>query len=191
VQQDKPKRFIFLTGPPRTGKTTILLKAAEKLKARGFKLGGMTSQEIREKGVRVGFEIRDYASGRSGWLAHIHQPSGPQIGKYHVNLSDLKTVGVTAILTALESADIVLIDEIGPMELCSETFKDAIERAVGSSKLVLATIHYSVQHPLIIKIKSREDVEIIEVTQESRVMLPALIADRFTLFKKASEKLQE
>ena len=134
MQQDKAKRLIFLTGPPKTGKTTALLKAAEQLKARGCKLGGMTSQEIRERGVRTGFEIRDYASGRSGWLAHTRQPVGPKIGKYRVNLNDLNTVGVTAILDGLKNADVVLIDEIGPMELCSEAFIEAVEKAVGSER---------------------------------------------------------
>jgi nucleoside-triphosphatase len=85
----KMKRLLFLTGPPRSGKTTVLFKVAERLATKDYKLGGMVSQEIRKKGVRVGFEIRDYASSRKGWLAHVHQPVGPRVGKYRVNLDDL------------------------------------------------------------------------------------------------------
>jgi len=179
------KRLIFLTGPPRTGKTTVLLKAAEKLRAKGYKLGGMTSQEIREKGVRMGFEIRDYASGRSGWLAHVRQPAGPRIGKYRVNLNDLNLIGATAILNALKDADVVLIDEIGPMELFSESLKDAIRKAVNGSKPVLGTIHYRVQHPLVKQIKSRKDVDIVEVSLGSRARLPALIVNKIIKFGQA------
>lgn len=172
------RRLIFITGTPRTGKTTVLLKVAEELKTRGYKLGGMTSQEIREKGVRVGFEIRDYASGKKGWLAHVRQPKGPKIGKYRVNLNDLNSIGVMAILNALRDADIVLIDEIGPMELLSETFKDAIKKAINCSKPVLGTIHYRAQYPIVKQIKSRKDAYIIEVTQKTRAQLPALITDK-------------
>ncbi len=156
----------------------MLLKAADELKTRGYRLGGMTSQEIREKGLRVGFEIRDYASGRKGWLAHVRQPVGPRIGKYRVNVSDLDSVGARAILDASRDADIVLIDEVGPMELLSNVFTDALQEALDSSKSVLGTIHYRAQHLIVRKIRSRKDVDIIEVTQENRAQLPAELVDR-------------
>lgn len=156
----------------------MLLKAADELKTRGYRLGGMTSQEIREKGLRVGFEIRDYASGRKGWLAHVRQPVGPRIGKYRVNVSDLDSVGARAILDASRDADIVLIDEVGPMELLSNVFTDALQEALDSSKSVLGTIHYRAQHLILRKIRSRKDVDIIEVTQENRAQLPAELVDR-------------
>ncbi len=181
------KRLIFLTGPPRTGKTTLLLRAAEELKARGYRLGGMTSQEIRETDVRLGFEIREYASGRKGWLAHVRQPAGPRIGKYRVNLDDLKSIGVAAILNALKEADVVLIDEIGPMELLLEDFKEAVQNAVNSLKPVLGTIHYRAQHDLVRQIKARKDADIIEVTQENRARLTGLVVTKVVRFMESSK----
>ncbi len=177
------KRLIFVTGPPKTGKTTVLLRAVEKLIAKGYRLGGMVSQEIREKGIRVGFEILDYTSSRKGWLAHIRQPKGPRIGKYRVNLDDLDSIGTRAILDALEVADIVLIDEIGPMELFSEAFKDAVKKVVNSYKPVLGTIHHRAQHSLITQIKLRKDADIIEINRET-TQLPTLIADKIIKFYK-------
>lgn len=177
MKPEEAKRLVFLTGPPRTGKTTVLLKAAGELRAKGYRLGGMTSQEIREGDVRVGFEIRDYATGRRGWLAHVRQSAGPRIGKYRVNLNDLNSIGVAAILNALEDADMVLIDEIGPMELFSDAFKEAVLKVVKSPKPLLGTIHYRVKHFLVKQIKSRKDADIIEVSQENRTQLPTLIAN--------------
>jgi nucleoside-triphosphatase len=172
------KHLIFLTGAPRIGKTTVLQEAAWKLEAKGYTLGGMISQEIREKGARVGFEIRDYTSNRKGWLAHIHQAIGPRIGKYRVNLEDLDMIGVTAILNALKDADIVLIDEIGPMELLSKKFENTVQRVLNSSKLVMGTIHYRAHHSLVKQIKSRKDTDIVKVTFENRAHLPFLIANK-------------
>ena len=44
---------ILLTGPPRVGKTTLIMRVIEKIKNRG--IGGFYTEEIREKGVRTGF----------------------------------------------------------------------------------------------------------------------------------------
>lgn len=172
------KRIFLITGPPRVGKTTVLTEIAERLKIKGLKLGGMTSREIRRDGIRVGFEICDYASGKRGWLAHIRQHKGPRIGKYRVNLDNLDSIGVAAIQNALREADVVLIDEIGPMELYSRSFIEAVEETVNSGNLVLATIHYRAQHPLVRSVKSRKDVEVINVTEENRGRLPQQIAGK-------------
>lgn len=178
------KRLILLTGPPRTGKTTLLLETADRLQARGYTLGGMISREIRENNVRVGFEILDYASGRREWLAHTRQTEGPRIGKYRVNVEGLDSIGVAAILQAVKNADIVLIDEIGPMELLSEAFVNAVKEAGDSFKPVLATIHYRAQHPLIRQIKSRQDADIIEVTSANGTRLqPALLISKIINLK--------
>jgi nucleoside-triphosphatase len=178
------RRLVLITGPPGTGKTTVLLKTAEKLQARGYKVGGMISREIREKGIRAGFEILDYASKRRGWLAHTRQPAGPQVGRYRVNIDSLNSVGAAAILKAIENMDVVLIDEIGPMELCSEAFIEAVGKAAESPKPTLATIHYRAQSPFVIQMKARKDADLIEVTTENRSKLPDLIASKISSLSK-------
>jgi nucleoside-triphosphatase len=162
------KRLLFLTGQPGIGKTSVLLRITDALKAKGYDARGMISREIREQGTRVGFEIIDLYTGQRGWLAHIKQPLGPQVGKYRVNLDDLKNIGVNSILNAIKNADVIIVDEIGPMELFSQVFKDAILQAVDSSKPLLGTIHFRAQDPLINTIKTRNDVEIFTVTNENR-----------------------
>jgi len=170
------KRIIFLTGRPGVGKTTVLLKTIEELRDKGFKVGGMATQEVREAGSRIGFKIIDLYTGEEGWLAHVRQPEGPRVSKYRVNLGDLGSIGVNAILKALERADVTVIDEIGPMELFSEAFKEAVMKALESEKPILGTIHYRARDPLIIHIRKRRDAEIIEVREDNRDRLHNLIA---------------
>lgn len=169
------KRLIFLTGQPGVGKTSVLLRVIDALKAKGYNVRGMISREVREQGTRVGFEILDLYTGQKGWLAHVKQPSGPQVGKYRVNLDDLKKIGVNSILNAIKTADVIVVDEVGPMELFSQAFKDTILQAVESTKPLLGTIHFRAQNPLINIIKARNDVEILEVTYENRQNLHNLI----------------
>jgi len=148
------------------------------LKNRGYEIGGMISRDVREGGVRVGFEIMDFSTGQRGWLAHINQPTGPKISKYRVNLTDLDAIGVSSILDAVRNADVIIVDEIGPMELFSSAFRDAVVEAVESNKPVLGTIHFGLRNPLVNSIRKREDAEIFEVTYENRETLHNLIIDK-------------
>jgi len=148
------------------------------LKNRGYEIGGMISRDVREGGVRVGFEIMDFSTGQRGWLAHVNQPTGPKISKYRVNLTDLEAIGVSSILDAIRNADIVIVDEIGPMELFSSAFRDVVVQAVESDKPVLGTVHFGLRDSLVNNLKNREDAEIFEVTYENREALHNLIIDK-------------
>jgi nucleoside-triphosphatase len=172
------KRVLILTGAPGTGKTTVLSKTVDALKARGVSVGGMISREARTGDARVGFEVIDLASGRHGWLAHVNQKPGPLVGKYRVNLADLEGIGVKAIAEATQKYDVVAIDEIGPMELFSAKFKQAVHQALEGSKVVLAVVHAKAHDPLILEAKRRDDAEIFTVTLAGRDGLPDLLVEK-------------
>jgi nucleoside-triphosphatase len=173
-----PKRVLLLTGTPGVGKTTVLMKVVNALKERGIRVGGMISREVRKGGTRVGFEILDLTSSRRGWLAHVNQKNGPQVGKYRVNIEDLNTVGAQAVTEAVEKCEVIAIDEVGPMELFSEKFKEAAWKALDSRKLVIAVVHWKAQNKLINEAKKREDAETIIVTVEKRENLHEQITEK-------------
>jgi len=185
------KRLIFLTGNPGIGKTTILLKVVESLKVKGYSVGGMISHEIRSCGNRVGFEIVDLSSGKRGWLAHINQPTGPQVGRYRVNLKDLEDIGATAIEKASKSFNVIVIDEIGPMELFSGKFKNAVEGAVKSDKLVVGIVHWKAKNKLVEEIKAMEECEVLMVTYGNRDKLHQLIVEKAQKFLEQSSLEKE
>jgi nucleoside-triphosphatase len=169
---------LLLTGSPSVGKTTVLTKAVSILKEKGYSVGGMISREVRESGVRVGFEILDLGSEKRGWLAHVNQKTGPQVGKYRVNLEDLENIGAQAINNAVENCEVVAIDEVGPMELFSEKFKDATRKALESTKLVIAVVHGKAQDKLINDAKHMKESETITVTTENRDQLSKTLTDK-------------
>jgi nucleoside-triphosphatase len=171
---------VFLTGAPGVGKSTVVRKILERIQQGGVKVGGMTSADLRSGSVRVGFEIRTLMTGEAGVLAHINQATGPRIGKYHVKTEDLDRIGAEAIISAVRHADLIVIDEVGPMELTSHSFKDAVQAALACGKPLLGTIHRSAQDPLVNAIRRDRDVEVIEVTNENRNSLPDILERRLT-----------
>jgi nucleoside-triphosphatase len=160
-------RVLLLTGAPGVGKTTMLTEIVDALKVKGVSVGGMISREVREDNIRVGFEILDLTNGKHGWLAHVNG-NGPQVGKYNVNVDDLDNIGTLAIMQATEKCAVIAIDEIGPMELFSPKFKQAITQALESKKLVLAVVHGKANDPLVTQVKRRVDAEIFIVTFSNR-----------------------
>ena len=130
---------IFITGLPGSGKSGLVREIIEEL---GIKAGGIITPEIREGGVRKGFKIIDLAGRKEGILSHTDLP-GPRIGKYGVNLRDIEDMGVRAIENALEDPEIKLlvIDELGSMELCSQEFKNLVGRVIDSDKDFLIVLH--------------------------------------------------
>src|SRR6266568_7632459 len=122
------KQKVLLTGRPGCGKTT-LIKALLNDLARPA--GGFYTEEIRERGVRVGFKLVTL-DGKEAVLAHINFKTRERVGKYGIDLSALETVGVAAVREAVRARLLVVIDEIGPMEIRSAIFCDAVNEALDS-----------------------------------------------------------
>ena len=159
---------VLVTGRPGVGKTTAVLKAVEELRRSGYAVGGFVTREVRVEGRREGFIMVDLAKGEQAYLARVGE-GRPRVGRYVVFIHELERLGVPAILNAIEQADIVVVDEIGPMELLSQKFKRAVLKALESSKPVLATIHYRAGESDFGKaVLGRGDCRVVTVTEANR-----------------------
>lgn len=150
----------LLTGSPGTGKTTVIRQAVARSKARA---GGFYTEEIRTGGARQGFRIVTL-DGHDAILSHVDFTSRYKVSKYGVNVQNLDNVGVAAINQAVEESDLIVIDEIGKMELFSPRFREAVLKAVDSGKKVLGTVMLS-PNPFADDIKSHPSVRVIELTR--------------------------
>ncbi len=153
----------LLTGHPGVGKTTIIKKLIEKLK---LPAGGFYTEEIREDNIRTGFAVVTL-SGFKGVLAHRNFKSRYKVGKYGVGVYTLNRIGVKEVQMCLMEKKVIVIDEIGKMELISPQFQGIVEKALNADNPVLGTITLA-HHPFAQKVKDREDVKIFEVTKENR-----------------------
>jgi nucleoside-triphosphatase len=177
-------RILLLTGEPGVGKTTLLLSIVESLRSMDISVGGMVSREVREGGIRVGFEVTDLTDAERGWLAKASGESGPRVGKYTVIVEDLERIGAKAIEDAASDSDVVAIDEIGPMELVSARFRIAVKKAVESGKPMVGVIHRNAKDPLIEYLRQRENVQIQVVTHENRDKLRDSVLEEIAGFLK-------
>lgn len=156
---------ILLTGPPGVGKTYLIRRVVERL---DVEAGGFYTTEMRDtvSDRRIGFRIHTL-DGRTAILASVDIDGQPRISKYGVDVAALEKVAVSSIRTAMRTRDLIVIDEIGPMELLSDAFCDAVREALESDVPVLGTIVQR-SRPFTDQIKTRSDVTVIEVSYDNR-----------------------
>jgi nucleoside-triphosphatase THEP1 len=150
---------LLLSGRPGTGKTSLVKEALDRVRT---KAGGFYTQDIRSGGTRQGFKIVTL-DGKEAVLAHINVSSPYQVSKYKVDMDSLNEVGVSALQQALKEDDLIVVDEIGKMELLSPLFQDAVLRAIESGKKVLGTIMLG-PHPFADRIRCRTEVRTVLVS---------------------------
>jgi len=147
-------RLAVITGPPGSGKTTALVRVAEILGSRGVAVGGFYTREGREGGVRRGFEVVAIPSGETAWLALRGGSSRFRVGAYAVFPENLERVGIPQLERSLEEGRVLLVDEVGPMELLSERFVRSVERVLEAARASAFTVHFRARHPLIERLRS-------------------------------------
>ena len=154
------KQVYLLTGRPGTGKTSLIKQVVVGVEGRA---GGFYTEEIRIEGIRKGFRLVTL-EGQNTVLAHVDFRSQYRVSKYGVDVDSLDVIGVSALRKAAQECDLVVIDEIGKMELFSASFKEAVLQIIDSGKRVLGTIMLN-PNPWVDALKCKPQVNLIGVTR--------------------------
>jgi nucleoside-triphosphatase len=155
------KSVFLLTGQPGTGKTSLIKQAIGET---AIDAGGFYTEEIRIRSTRVGFRLVTL-DGREAILSHIDFNKRFRVGKYGVDIKALDDVGVSAIRRAANNHDLVVIDEIGRMELLSTDFREVVKETIDSGKRTLGTIMLNA-HPYADIIKHQPQVNLVTLTRD-------------------------
>jgi len=161
----RQKSKMLLTGLPGCGKTTLIKKIVSMLNR---PVSGFFTDEIRQRGRRVGFEVKTFGQPvRQGVLSHIDTNSKYRVGQYGVDIDIFESIVLPEIQLGLKLKNLLVIDEIGKMELFSSRFKDLLITIFDSKTPLLATISYKPQ-PFCDRLKSYADVDLIVVDKSNR-----------------------
>jgi nucleoside-triphosphatase len=156
------KKNLFVAGSRGVGKTTLLKEVTASRKER---IGGFYTEHMLTGRIQKGFKIHTF-DGQERMLAAKGLKSPHQLGKYGVDLNALENVGVPALRLALMNKDVIVIDEIGSMEMMSERFRLTLLECLTSPTPVLATIRVASQ-PFSDSVKRLADTETILLTKSN------------------------
>ena len=153
----------LITGKPGVGKTTLVQKIIERM--RSVNMAGFCTAEIRCLGSRLGFELQGL-NGERRTLAHVEIDSRNRVGRYGVDKYGFEEF--LAILDLLNpDVELIVIDEIGKMELFSKRFRSIVCDALNSDKQVLASISLK-GNEFIREIKQRLYIHLLDMTHGNR-----------------------
>lgn len=170
----KPPSLV-ITGRPGVGKSTLFKHIVDYLRTNGVIVGGIIAPEVREGNVRTGFKLIDLLTGEESWLAKKDVPGTIKVGSYTV-FSSASILAKSSLERAMSSADVVAIDEIGPMELKLSGFWESVEKVINGEKPYILVVHYS----LVSSPRSRFSSDrVIEVTLSNREYLRKKIPMEF------------
>ncbi|MGH4124209.1 MAG: nucleoside-triphosphatase [Clostridium sp.] len=157
-------KIILLSGEPRVGKTTALKKIIQMIGE--CNCTGFYTEEIRDDFDRVGFDCVSL-DGRRKRIADVNLHSEIRMGRYGIDIEAFEDFALQAINNSSSSNKIIIIDEIGPIQLLSTKFKQAIKNILTSSTCVIGTIFYN-KHDDVDEIKKISGIKIYSMTNENR-----------------------
>lgn len=135
-----PKSYIIITGKPRSGKSTLVLRLSEKLKSMNISIGGLITPELKDQN-RYGFEIIGISSGKRKILAleksRTSEKSKYKLGKYIVFTENFVEIFEEEIKNP---KDVFIIDEVGPMEIPSRKIQGSFLEELKKSEIKTAII---------------------------------------------------
>lgn len=159
---------VGITGRPGVGKSTLFMEIVNYLAGKGLRVGGIIAPEVREGGVRIGFKLVDLLSKSETWLARKDVASRIRVGSYGV-LESASSFVRESLSRALEVAEVIGIDEIGPMELKLAGFPQLVREVANSDKPFIFVVHYRLSEEGALDFLG--DYEKIVVTPENRALL--------------------
>ncbi|MBN3308069.1 NTPCR triphosphatase, partial [Amia calva] len=175
------------------GKTTLIQKACETLMSSGIAIDGFYTEEVREGGRRIGFDVVTL-SGKRGILSRIGNSSGSsagrreyRVGQFVVDLPAFENLVLPTFRNASKKLcslqlhlvqgngrRVFVIDEIGKMELFSHSFIQAVRQTLDSSASpILGTIPIPKGKPLglVEEVRSRGNVKLFTVSTVNRTQM--------------------
>jgi nucleoside-triphosphatase len=166
---------VFLTGKIQTGKTVAIRRflAAHP----GWHLGGFRTISVHGKTPGAWADTYIQPAGQNAPLDREHLVGirwGQ--GRFDAFPEAFDKAGVQC-LRCPEGTDLVLMDEIGRMENNAVLFRNRILELLDGPVPVLGVVKALPEHtPLLDAVRNHPRTRLIEVTEENRDAVPALIA---------------
>jgi nucleoside-triphosphatase THEP1 len=135
------RRLILWTGPKHSGKTTSAANLAQKAKSEGFRVAGLLAPSIYTNRRLTGFQAVNIATGARVRLAERNQSPDPNsVGGFSFSKAGLKFGSNALDTTSVKSADLIIVDEFGPLELTGNGWRKNVDSILSGTNTLLVLV---------------------------------------------------
>ncbi len=163
-------RHLFLTGPKRIGKSTVIDKF---LTSDGLTMGGFRTVHT-DSVLRDRFSVHMLRPGekptKENLLFICGEPSAETATRFD-------TLGCAALAQS-GNAELILMDELGPHEAKAQQFQNAVLSALDGDTPILGVLQQA-DSPFLRQVAAHRNVTVVEVTLENRDTLPQILRREF------------
>jgi nucleoside-triphosphatase THEP1 len=132
-------RLIFWTGPKHSGKTTAAGELAMRARDAGICVAGLLAPAVYESDRLVGFDAVDLRTGEQVSRASRRKQTG-QAGGFRFTKQG-RALGKAALdISAVGSAELVIVDEFGPMELGGKGWREETDLLLAETDAVVLLV---------------------------------------------------
>ncbi|KAL7677872.1 hypothetical protein ACOME3_004106 [Neoechinorhynchus agilis] len=139
VPENISKNIFLITGVPGCGKTTVVRKVVEHLEKIGCSTLGMVSDEVRLNGRRIGFDLNCFngTTNQRYILSRVKEHCDLNGNETHSRVSSYivyknqVALAVRFMRNNMHESKLLIIDEIGKMELLCDEFFSFTQEVLG------------------------------------------------------------
>jgi nucleoside-triphosphatase len=135
-------KLILWTGEKHSGKTTSAFKLVESVRNEGFTVTGLLAPSIYEDGRLVGFDTFDLRSGNRAPLVRCRAKEDEEERMYLAPrfITGLNLGRISLSRVATKTADLIIVDEFGPLELKNRGWRGDADLLLASSDAIILFI---------------------------------------------------
>ncbi len=131
ARQSHRNRVVFVTGRTSQGKSIMTQRIVERLRERGARVAGITAPGIWRDGVREGFDIIDLTTTERTPLCRRDPAVSDPLALPYIFLDEGIQTGRKALeIDSVRDADVVIVDEVGFLELEGKLWAESLDRLV-------------------------------------------------------------
>ena len=172
--------LILWTGPRHSGKSRALAVLVDVLRMRGLQPAGFIAPSIWREGVLRGFDLLDVRTGRRSPLARRGQLGVEQVGSFQFAAAGLAAGRAALAPQSIGEADLVLVDEFGPLEMRGGGWRSTVDGLLGVVPTMLLLVvrrelvdavmkMYEPHRPVLVRAADPEAVcRVLDVLRNSR-----------------------
>lgn len=133
------RKLILWTGKKHSGKTTSAARLVGAVRAKGYCVAGLLAPAVYRDSTLIGFDAVDLRNAQCAALARDNAGGGT-IGRFEF-LAEGLTLGNASLSPAsTNSADLVVVDEFGPLEMNHQGWRQAVDLLLQSSEATILLV---------------------------------------------------